>query len=154
MADETKKVRTVSLVEAVAAFERLAAATEEVIDSQSPVPPGWVRLTPCGFAATLFRADDVRQISPVSGDQSIAEVVTISGGGTLRVAESPAEVAALIAEAQRAQRRAEALPVMAAIMRAVQIPDGDDTSCRWSFADCAAQVSAILDAIERRERGE
>lgn len=77
------------------------------------VPTGWVRLTTVEGETIMAPANAYR--------------VSVSFDGCVRVAmpgdqrrwdvtESHAEVAALIADAQRAQRRVEVAPIMAAMM--------------------------------------
>lgn len=108
---------------------------------QTPVPPGWVRLAMrdgreylCPSTGTLLMGDG-------RGGSFVWHVGEDSENAVV-VVESPAEVAALIDAAQRAKRRADALPVMAAIMGAAR------------GMLCASEVAAeILDAIEAREAG-
>lgn len=108
-----------------------------------PVPVGWVRLT----------MEDGRQyLCPSNGMQVTAEdhggafvwYVNDDHSNAVVVVESPAEVAALIAEAQRAQRRADAVPAMAAVMVA--------SSAGYGYIDAIEESEQILDAIEARER--
>lgn len=108
--------------------------------TQSPVPPGWVRLTRQGGCEP--------ELLPIRGARVTVDdtglgalVMYVASGWSVAVCEPYAEVAALIDDAQRAQRRADALPVMAAIIGAAR-----GLLCAPEAAD------DILDAIEARER--
>lgn len=104
MADETKV--PMPNAAAVAAFERLSAATKQI----ATVPTGWVRLTPRACSAELLvRASEIVCVIGAVGGSDITVRGRTEGEDAVR--ETPAEVAALIDAAQRAQRRFDAVPV-------------------------------------------
>lgn len=123
---------------------------------ETKVPPGWVRLTYGDNTGGRFevRASSIRSRGDRMGDserkayphaQSWIEQNT---DAVVNVRETFAEVAALIAEAEAAERRARALPVMAAVcFLARATHPGADVDAGMAVGDAAA----ILDAIERRE---
>lgn len=83
---------------------------------QAPVPPGWVRLTD-GGDVQLVRAESITSVgSYITSSYSGSWYLCVGDNDNRYANESPAEVAALIAEAERAKRRADALPVMAATL--------------------------------------
>lgn len=132
------------------------------------VPPGWVRLTliedsetgPYDIRASAIASyGECYHRGVLIGSRLVVSAVTraLDNGcfvGAFDVTESPAEVARLIAEAEAAERRDRALPVMAAILFR-----GDGitmTAAEYTlYANVAARVAAaILDAIDARGEGE
>lgn len=114
---------------------------------ESPVPAGWVRLqVACdGDRWMIVPASRVRdewmsnpRFTAFENDQAYVL-------GTY-VKHTWAEVAALIAAAEAAERRAKALPVMAALLQTKL--QGNEAFVVEISVSLAA---AILDAIERRE---
>ena len=121
--------------------------------SDEKLPPGWVRLTmPGNEGAVVLSCGSL--IAVRSGFEDGAEVYAADSEVAWSVAESPAEVLSRIAEAQRAQRRFDALQGMAAkITAGVLAYEG---GAGWRDGDAEridGIVTALLDAIEAREAG-
>ena len=145
----------------------VAALNRAVADEkQAPVPVGWVRLTLMGLEENqpwLVPVGILKKMWGVSYDR-MAHPPGMGTRAEFRqwtLVETWAEVAALIAEAERAERRARALPAMAAEICSGALVDtrtltelakpGDGST----HADVLAQLAVvmagrILDAIEAR----
>lgn len=141
----------------------------ETNTNETPVPPGWVRLTDRG-TKIIVRSGSIVSIEEAwsqavkkydSGGQYIgtgagpsgeAEVFVVGRSEAIVVRESPAEVAALIAEAEAAERRARALPVLvAALLERREVDPWDKVQRIYNMNSALETAAAILDAIERRE---
>lgn len=114
-------------------------------ETKAPVPPGWVRLRlPDASGSMIAPAAVVRNTWMAGAPGSARDDAQAYVLGTW-VAETWAEVAALIAEAESKERRARTLPVMAAELYGKGGMGGMGTE------DAVTYAAAILDAIERRE---
>ena len=114
--------------------------------SDEKLPPGWVRLTmPGNEGAVVLSCGSL--IAVRSGFEDGAEVYAADSEVAWSVAESPAEVLSRIAEAQRAQRRFDALPGMAAaLMCHRDYESGTAVPLAEALMDC-------VELIEARESG-
>ena len=113
------------------------------MSDETKLPPGWVRLTRIDGGVV---DGPVSRCGPVSSAPDAGGCTVAFDGWHIEVREDRAEVLSRIAEAQREQRRFDALPGMAARMVA--------SSAGYGYIDAIEEAGMILDAIEAGGAGE
>ena len=122
------------------------------MSDETKLPPGWLRLT---VHDGRILSGPANRCETVMGALDGPGSIVVWNGWHYEIAESPAEVLSRIAEAQRAQRRFDALPGMAATLRVANGAHYESSDWPWSSEhDAVEGAIALLDAIEARERGE
>ena len=114
------------------------------MSDETKLPPGWLRLT---VHDGRILSGPANRCETVMGALDGPGSIVVWNGWHYEIAESPAEVLSRIAEAQRAQRRFDALPGMAAaLMCHRDYESGTAVPLAEALMDC-------VELIEARESG-